>query len=90
MLHRLRVARPLAGLLVLLVFGAWLGTAWFHHHGASPCDVCKLLQATPAALPDGPPVVARDAGAQRLEPAALVAGAIPTPLLPPGRAPPSL
>jgi hypothetical protein len=90
MLHRLRIARSVAGLLVLAVFTAWLGLASLHHHGNStPCEICKVLQVTHATLPGGPPVLQRSVAAQRLAATARVTPHTSAISIPLGRAPPS-
>jgi len=38
------------GLLALLLFGAWLGSAVLHEHPGPPCQICKDLQASQADI----------------------------------------
>jgi len=66
---RSRSTSRVVGLLALLLFGAWLGSAVLHEHPGPPCQICKDLQAsqadvvTPLAPPrvDSPPEPLADA-----------------------------
>jgi len=85
-----RIARMVAGLLLLALASAWAVTPLTHHHAASaPCEACKFLQATKAALPGGAPTPEREAATRRIESTAtFVADASPL-HLPLNRAPPA-
>ncbi len=89
MLRRLRLIGPSTGLLILVLFTAWLGAVSLHHHGTSPaCEICKVLQGTQATLPGGPPALERHDDGHRLPAFAPAAGSESRASLHPGRAPP--
>ena len=85
---RTRMTSRTIGLLALLLFGAWLGSAVLHEHPGPPCQICKDLQASQADVvsPLAPPRV--DTPPERLADAvAAEAPALPT-ATPTGRGPP--
>jgi hypothetical protein len=92
MLRSLRFARLAAGLPILALFSLWLGVADLHHDSpGTPCEICKVLQATPSSLPATPPALQPiRAAAARLAALALPATAEGHTPLPLGRAPPLL
>jgi hypothetical protein len=77
-------------LLALILFAAWIGSAWLHAHAADPsCQICKALHASQANLvgPGGSPAPLESSG--RVAAPAAPATGILDETIPQGRAPPT-